>query len=437
MAFREHPLRRQVIAEMHLRRWPPLGVPGTIYQWVRTVGEDEREAEAAMLREGAERFGGGRWDEGANPRHKEGPLGLGLSFVWEGHSEGASLAVFVGRSDPRCFFAPHECTDIAEVIAWVEGMPGEVIRATRIRYEADEPAAEAVVARIGFDPSQLVSCRVGAARARMWTDFRVREDGYGLLVLAANGDDPHDFSRLVKRLQELGNYRNLALLGLPAARAAWPELNRVEQQLRHLGARVSDNAVTDDALMAELSDMSLELVSVATAINFRMSATAAYARLVEERLAELEVHPIAGFQSLTEFTERRLLPAVRTCAALTDRERQLSLRAQQLSSLLRVRIETRIENQNAKLLGSMERSIGMQLRLQQLVEGLSVVALSYYAIGLLHYLLGGVGERWHFDENLVLAIAVPVTVLGVWWTIHRLKHRLLGGGEAGDRGGGH
>lgn len=431
MGFREHPLRRQVISEMHLRRWPSLGVPGTIFQWVRTVAESEREAEAAALREGAERFGG-RWDEGAGERHKEGSLGLGLSFVWEGHSEGSSLAVFVARSDTRCFLTPRECTDIAEVLAWAEAMPGEVIRATRIRYEADEPAAERMVAQLAFDPSQLVSCRVGAAGVRLWTDFRVREDGYGLLVLAANGDDPHDFSRLVKRVQELGNYRNLALLGLPAAREAWPKLNAVEGQLRQLGAQVSDDAVTDDVLLAELSELSLGLVSVATAVNFRMSATAAYARLVEERLTELDVRPIAGFQSLTEFTERRLLPAVRTCAALTDRERQLSLRAQQLSSLLRVRIETRIENQNAKLLGSMERSIGMQLRLQQLVEGLSVVALSYYAISLLHYLLGGLGEHWHFDENLVLALAVPVVLVAVWATVHRLKHRLLGDvGESG------
>ncbi len=423
MALREHPLRQQVVAEMHLRRWPPLRAPGTILQWVRTLSEDQRAEEAAMIAAGATQL------VSDNPRHKEGTLADGVSFVWEGHSEGSSLAMFVARGDPACFLGPSGCADLAPLVAWAEAMPGDVIRATRIHLAADEPSALAIVDRVDFDPLEMVSCQVGAG-SRLWSDFRLQGDGYGRLVIAANGAEPHDFSRLVKRVQELGNYRNMALIGLPAARAAWPTLNAVEAQLRELGAQVSDPEVTDDVLMAELSELSLDLVSVATAINYRMSATVAYARLVEERLAELDVKPIAGFQSLAEFSRRRFLPAVRTCAALTERERQLSLRAQQLSSLLRVRIETRIENQNARLLGSMERSIGMQLRLQQLVEGLSVVALSYYAISLLHYLLTGIGARWHFDEDLVLAVAVPVTVLAVWGTIHRLKHRLLGiGGD--------
>jgi hypothetical protein len=41
-----------------------------------------------------------------------------------------------------------------------------------------------------------------------------------------------------------------------------------------------------------------------------------------------------------------------------------------------------------RLLRSMERSSSLQLRLQQLVEGLSVVALSYYGISLIGYMLG-------------------------------------------------
>ncbi|WP_338467966.1 DUF3422 domain-containing protein [Novosphingobium sp. ZN18A2] len=422
MTFREHPLRRQVVGEMHLRRWPPLGVPGTILQWVRTVAEDERAAEAALIERGATLL------PGDNPRHKAGTLADGISFVWEGHSEGSSLAIFVSRADTACFHSPEQCADLAPLIAWAEAMPGEVIRATRIHLAADEACAQAVVDATGFDPLEMVSCHVGAG-SRLWSDFRVQPDGYGRLVIAANGAEPHDFSRLVKRVQELGNYRNMALIGLPPARAAWPTLNAVEAQLRELGAQVSDPAVTDDRLLADLSDLSLELVSVATSVNYRMSATAAYARLVEERLDELDVKPIAGFQSLSEFNRRRFLPAVRTCAALTDRERQLSLRAQQLSSLLRVRIETRIENQNAQLLGSMERSVGMQLRLQELVEGLSVVALSYYAISLVHYVLKGLETRWHFDEAVVIAVLIPITVLAVWALVHRLKHRLLGGSD--------
>ena len=104
----------------------------------------------------------------------------------------------------------------------------------------------------------------------------------------------------------------------------------------------------------------------------------------------------------------------------------LSERTASFTGLLRTRVETRIENQNARLLESMERSSSLQLRLQQLVEGLSVVALSYYSIGLLGYLLKGMeaaDRRVRAPEILVLA--TPLVVVGITVALHRLKRRLL------------
>ena len=43
--MREHELRRQVVSEMHLRRWPLLQLPVAVFQWVLEVGPGEREAE--------------------------------------------------------------------------------------------------------------------------------------------------------------------------------------------------------------------------------------------------------------------------------------------------------------------------------------------------------------------------------------------------------
>ena len=51
-----------------------------------------------------------------------------------------------------------------------------------------------------------------------------------------------------------------------------------------------------------------------------------------------------------------------------ERLDKLTGRAADLTALLRARIETRIENQNAQLLESMERRAEAQLRLQQLVD---------------------------------------------------------------------
>ena len=67
-----------------------------------------------------------------------------------------------------------------------------------------------------METTDMVSCHSGSG-ARLWSDFRIGDDGYGRLVVAAWGMKAADISRVVQRIQELGNYRNLALLGLPVA----------------------------------------------------------------------------------------------------------------------------------------------------------------------------------------------------------------------------
>jgi len=137
--------------------------------------------------------------------------------------------------------------------------------------------------------------------------------------------------------------------------------------------------------------------------------------------------PIRGFASLADFTQRRFLPALRTCQSTVDRVRQLSAATARFTSLLRARIETRIENQNARLLRSMERSSAQQLRLPKLDEGLSIVALSYYTIGLLSCLANGADAlRESHQADVVVAVLVPFVVASVWLIIRKLKRRLLG-----------
>ena len=421
--MKKHPVREQVVREMHLRRWPVLGVPSVVHQWVTIVSPEDRAAE----REHVMRFADPLADPADdNPSHRSGQITPEIAFTWERHSEGSSLTVFSQKAagDHAAQWAMVPGMETA--LEWVDGLPGETLRATRVYIVATDAEAKAMVPGFAFSRPELVSCHF-LGRARLWSDFRLREDNYGSLLIAANELDPRDLSRAVQRLQELGNYRNKALLGLPVAQATWPTLDATEGQLTDLAKRLVDGEERDDSLMEELSRLSIDLIAVATSIGYRMSATAAYAQLVDERLTQLNIEPIDSYASLTDFTQRRFLPAMRTCTALQNRERQLSDRATKLSSLLHARIETRIENQNARLLLSMERSTAMQLRLQQLVEGLSVVALSYYTLGLLAYLINAFAAKWfNADPKLVLAIIVVPLVLAIWGLVRFVKRRLLG-----------
>ncbi len=418
MRLNEHPLRRQVVGEMHLRRWPRLAPPAQILQVLRIVAPQDRAAERAMLDDLPLN---GHLAPSDNARHAEGELGPGLSFAWEQHSEACGITLFV--RDPA--------VDVAPALAWIERFPGEVIRATRIHLVATEAEAEALLPDLDFVGSDLVSCHIGAASlerpVRLWSDFRVGPEGLGISLVAANGAPSGDLARLLQRFQELGNYRNLALMGLPVAQGNWGRLDADEAALRQLAGDVARPEITDDALLEQVSALSLDLMSLSTETSYRMSATAAYAQLVEERLAGLSVRAIAGYPSLEDFTQRRLLPAIRTVQAYSRRLDDLTARAAHFTSLLRTRVETRIENQNGRLLRSLERSSSLQLRLQQLVEGLSVVALSYYGISLIGYMLKAAEHRFeHFPAAEIVGALVPVVVITMWLGLHRMKARVLG-----------
>src|SRR3546814_19661742 len=80
--------------------------------------------------------------------------------------------------------------------------------------------------------------------------------------------------------------------------------------------------------------------------------------------------------------DRRLAPAMRTCESTAGRLETLASRVGRASNLLRTRVDIQLEAQNRDVLVSMNRRARLQLRLQETVEGLSVVAIRYYTVEL-------------------------------------------------------
>jgi uncharacterized membrane-anchored protein len=182
----------------------------------------------------------------------------------------------------------------------------------------------------------------------------------------------------------------------------------------------------DEILLDELAAISSELEVIRSATGFRLSATAAYAEVAADRLAALNVQPVANYQSLTDFTERRLVPASRTCSVFRQRLSNIAERISGVMHTLDVRIDSRIKAQNLSLMQSMERSTLLQFRLQTLVEGLSVIAAAYYLVGLIAYVAKGAaaypgGAKY---EMFVGLITLPV-VLIIYVFVRHLRHKVL------------
>jgi uncharacterized membrane-anchored protein len=246
-------------------------------------------------------------------------------------------------------------------------------------------------------------------------------------VLQSRDLTPLQAGRLVQRVLEVETYRLMALLALPVARQITPEVRTMEGELARINQELAhpDDDSDQRALLDELSGLAARVERYRSDTTYRFAATNAYYNLVNERIQELGEEKIPGLQSIKVFIERRLGPGIRTCNAVRDRLDGLSSRIAHTSDLLRTRVELAIQGQNRELLASMNRRSEIQLRLQQAVEGISVVAITYYLMGLFGYLYEGLAwAGLPFNKKIGFAIAVPVVMLIVWRVIHGVKSRV-------------
>ncbi len=123
---------------------------------------------------------------------------------------------------------------------------------------------------------------------------------------------------------------------------------------------------------------------------------------------------------------RRLTPAVKTCEAVGERLDDLSRRVDRASEMMRTRVELAIQSQNQQLLSSMDRRSRIQLMMQHTVEGFSVVAISYYLIGLLKLVLDGLQDTGVISNTpLILGVAIPVVMVLVFLGIRMIHFRFI------------
>jgi len=414
--LKSHPMRGALTLEMHARRLPPLRIPAQVLQIVTLLGPSQSgEAERHLAAiPGCEAPATGA-------RYQRCRIGK-VELVWERHTEFCTYTLLAeGKTEP--IFSQDLFGSLDG--AWLQAIPGEVVRASHVAFIREEVGSGAEPLDYGFAEDSLVCCDLGAGAARMYSDFKLHADGNGRLLIIDRGLTGIEPGQLLRRLLELGNYRKMALLGLPVAQAGMSQLEKLETRLADLTTAVA-NAETDaGGLLAELTGLSAEIARLSSETRFRMSASIAYGQLVDERLSSLRVEPVRGHLSLADFTERRLHPALRTCTSFSSRLADLAARAEWASALMRTRVETALTAQNRDLLESMDRRASIQLRLQETVERLSVVAISYYAVGLLGYAARPLMEGSQTALKWFDAAAVLVAVAGTWAMLRFMRRRWI------------
>ena len=231
----------------------------------------------------------------------------------------------------------------------------------------------------------------------------------------------------MQRLLEIETYRLLALLALPVAKEVGGWLTGAEKQLAEMVDHIGQaNSPADEReVLADLTRLAAEVEHSVARTTFRFGAARAYHDLVMQRIDELREIRVVGCPTFHEIMQRRLLPAMHTCIAMANRQDDLSDRLARTSLLLRTGVDVELERQIQEQLSQMNRRARLQLRLQETVEGLSVVAITYYASQLVHYLAKG--GKMLFPEispEIAAAVSIPLIAGFLMLGIRRMRRRL-------------
>ncbi|MDO8300529.1 DUF3422 family protein [Lacisediminimonas sp.] len=312
---------------------------------------------------------------------------------------------------------------------WLAAIPGRTIAAielTMLTGDLSDPQAALATAQQWFDAGTVVASLLGNGHSLAVTDFHLRPDGFERIVVIAKPDtSAARAGRVAQRLLDLETYRLMSLRGLPSAKELLPILAQSEAALADITAQLEARTSSEDELLDTLIHVAAGVERATAQHAYRFSATQAYDALVRQRIVEMREAPVPGTQTIGEFLQRRLSPAMATVAATSQRLSSLSQRIERTSALLRTRVDIATEKQNHQLLAKLTRGQELQLRLQATVEGLSIAAISYYVVSLLLYAaksLKALGLP--LQPEVAAGALIPVVLFGVWRLTRRIHARL-------------
>lgn len=361
---------------------------------------------------------------------------------WECHTEFATYTFAERHEENLPLVQAFERVPLHHVPhEWLLSLQGKVMVAAHVVLDNARGSTETYAASLRrvFEGNMLVGSRV-LQGAEVWTDFLIQSDGFSRFVVRDVDLHEQQAGRLVQRLLEIETYRMMALLGLPHAQQASPVLNAIEGELATLTAAMVDTDKSkadqlpdnddEQVMLKNITALAARVEKLSLENSYRFSASQAYFRLVHARIEELREIRIEGIPTVGEFMDRRLTPAMNTCAAISRRQEALAERIAHTNDLLRTRVGIVQEMQNRQILQSMNTRAAQQLRLQQAVEGLSVVAISYYLAGLFSYgMKAAKAVGWPINPDISTGLLVPVIAAGVWLglrrmhkSIHKIQH---------------
>lgn len=426
----DHPLRYQLMNELHARPFPTVPTSATVVylavkQPHKAVYRD-RSKDLEHLINLLDRYGAAHPQPDAT--HFTVQLGR-HTLKWEQHTEFVSYTLHCEGLSERAFDPANFEVFPPE---WLEELNGQRIASLQIRVlPRPEPDTCEITMKDRlkewFVAESLIASHVLDNSMTVAGDFRIDAAGDMRFAMFVGPDTgPQRVGRVVQRICEIETYRAMSALGFARARTLGGRIAKQDVRLSQLMVEMTGDEHPDEAMLGQLLRVSAELEAMAAQSGFRFSATGAYEALVNQRIELLREKRFAGYQTLSEFMMRRYEPAMRTVKSTELQLTVLADRARRAGELLRTRVDVARSAQNQALLTSMDRRADQALRMQTTVEGLSVVAISYYAVSLASYALYPVSKSLGVSKEILTAgLVLPVIAL-VWSAVRQIRKGMHG-----------
>lgn len=422
--YKLHPLRETLYNELHIRPFHKVETPQQITHLVACC-DDHAELNRSfdMLCELCRRYEVNLPQADTVAYHQN----FGDFVIhWERHVEFYSLTILQSVNLTNNAFE-YTAVDLLPT-DWLRQLPGQMIAAFHLIVDDQQLDYSPVSLSRYFEGHSVIVSDVYDRKAQIFSAFKLHGDGHGRFIIRNTGLNNSQMGQLARRIMDLETYRLLALIALPTAKKIAPQLLDMDRQLAQILNVVTDRERTrsERDLLEKLTNVEAQLETYRAETNHRFSATRAYHQLVRERLEGIKEEHVEGYLSAGEIIGRRLDPALRTCESVQTWMDDLSKRVERASDLMRTRVNLNLQEQNRSQLTAMNRRSRLQFRLQETVEGLSIAAISYYAIGLLSYLFSGLPlKQWGIDKSVLLASSIPIVLVTIWFITRRIKRRLI------------
>lgn len=414
---KNHVQRFELHNEVHARAPIKLPLPVRATHIALLLSHEDRTIENKHLAALCERF--------AYPAPKSDIAQFNADFDsfqlrWEQHHEFSTYTFYTPGNQQDDPFANPALKKVP--VDWLAGLPGEIIVAAHgciTSRSKEDPDIDNFSAY--FTDNTIIGGKMSGAAAIAFTDFRIHVDGFSRFLILDRGLRPQQAGRLLQRLFEIEVYRVMALLALPVVRQLIPKLNAADQQLLDITTTMSQADCNDAELLEELTQLAVKIENHISSTHFRTNGASAYYQIVMSRIEDLREVRIQGIQTIDEFMKRRLEPAINTCQSTAKRLSRLSERISNAGQLLRTRVDITIERQNQALLASMDRRAKLQLRLQETVEGLSIVAITTYIASLIRSISKAMQSYGiAIEPDQVVGLAILPIILIVAFIVRRI-----------------